>query len=505
MRLTIRGIRILLALTQAIAFSQCLASDQPSWGHIPSRNMVSRERNLPDRFDLQTRQHIKWIADLGTDSHSTPVVSGGRVFIGTNNGNPRDPKHEGDRGVLMCFKELDGSFLWQLVVPKLDEDPYLDWPKTGIASPATVEGDRVYIVSNRGEVICLDAKGMSNGNQGPYQDEARHMTPRGRNMLEVGPFDADILWIFDMVAQAGIWTHDGAHSSILIDGDFLYVNTGTGVDNTHRKIRTPDAPSLIVLDKQTGRYLARDQERIAPNIFHCTWSAPSIGKLGDKKAVFFAGGNGMVYAFEPLKNSSTAPQEVASLRRLWMFDFDPEGPKEDVHRFNSNRREGPSTIYGMPVFFEDSLFIAGGGDVWWGKNAAWLKRVDVGSSGSVASSAQVPKWSYPLERHTLSTPAVYNGLVFIADAGRMIHCVDAATGKPHWTHEAKGDFWGSPMVADNKMYIGSRRGDFWIFAADKSKQLLFTSDLGAPMSGTPTPANGRIYLSTMNRLFAFER
>ena len=68
--------------------------------------------------------------------------------------------------------------------------------------------------------------------------------------------DADILWAFDLKDGAGIWPHDGAHSSILIHGDHLYLNPGTGVDNTPRKIRTPDAPSLVVFDKHTGRYLS---------------------------------------------------------------------------------------------------------------------------------------------------------------------------------------------------------------------------------------------------------
>ena len=53
--------------------------------------------------------------------------------------------------------------------------------------------------------------------------------------------------------------------------DLLYVNSCNGVDNTHRKIRSPDAPSLVVLDKRTGRLVARDDRRIGPNIFHCTW------------------------------------------------------------------------------------------------------------------------------------------------------------------------------------------------------------------------------------------
>jgi len=99
-----------------------------------------------------------------------------------------------------------------------------------------VEDDRVYIVSNRGEVMCLDALGMSNGNDGPYRDEGAHMTLRGANAppapLQSGPLDADLIWLFDLTTGAGIWSHDAAHSSILIYGQHLYLNSGTGVDNT---------------------------------------------------------------------------------------------------------------------------------------------------------------------------------------------------------------------------------------------------------------------------------
>lgn len=480
---------------------RALAADQPQWGEAWSRNMVSREKKLADSFDPKTGENIKWSVELGTDTHSTPIVAGGRVYIGTNNENPRDPKHQGDRGVLMCFDEKTGRFLWQLVVPKREEDPYLDWPKMGICSPATVEGERVYIVSNRGEVMCLDARGMANGNDGPYRDEGIHMTLTNQPAIKPGATDADIIWLFDLVSGAGIWTHDSAHSSILIHGDYLYLNTGTGVDNTHRKIRTPDAPSLVVLDKKTGRLVARENEHIAPNIFHCTWSSPSFGNVGNQPLIFFAGGNGGVYAFEPIAKRKLAP-DVATLKKIWQFDFDPSGPKENVHRYTSNRREGPSDIYGMPVFYRGKIYVAGGGDIFWGKNEAWLKCIDATKTGDITTNGLV--WSYPLEKHVMSTPAVYDGLVFIADCGRKFHCMDAETGKPFWTHEVKGDVWASPLVADGKVFLGTRTGEFWIFNVSKEKKILGRIELGSPISATTTAANGVLYVATMNHLYAVQ-
>ncbi len=129
--------------------------------------MVSDETGLPDSFDPQTGRNVKWSVPLGTQSYGTPVVAGGKVLIGTNNGNPRDPRHQGDRGVLLCLNEADGSLAWQLVVPKLEGDIYLDWPESGICSPPTVEGDRVYLVTNRAEVVSLDLTASPTATRAP--------------------------------------------------------------------------------------------------------------------------------------------------------------------------------------------------------------------------------------------------------------------------------------------------------------------------------------------------
>lgn len=461
--------------------------------------MISSERGLPDSFDPASGKNIKWSVPLGSETHSTPVVAHGRIYIGTNNSEPRDPKHHGDRGVLMCLNERDGALIWQLVVPKREDDPYYDWPNSGISSPATIEGDRVYIVDNRGEALCLDARGMRDGNAGPYLQEGAHMALRGEPPMPLGSNDADIVWLFDLVAGAGIWSHDAAHSSILIHGPHLYLNSGTGVDNTHKKIRTPDAPSLVVLDKNTGRLLARDQERIAPNIFHSTWSAPSFGMVNGKPLVFFGGGNGILYAFETIPTNTT-PSAPAALKKVWQFDFDPSGPKENVHRYNSNRREGPSNFYGMPVFYKNRVYIAGGGDLFWGKTQAWLKCIDAAKTGDITTTGEL--WSCPLVRHTVSTPAIVDGLLFIADCGRTVHCLDPETGRVFWSHETQGEIWASPLVADGKVYLGTRRGDFWIFSAAKEKQILCTTKFDHPISATATAANGVVYIATMDRLYA---
>lgn len=497
-----------LTVAFAASVTELPAGDRPQLGEAWSRNMVSSERGLPAEFDPASGRNVKWTVTLGTETHSTPVISGGRIFIGTNNGEPRDERRQGDRGVLMCLDEKDGRLLWQLVVPKREEDPYFDWPKSGISSTATVEGDRVYLVDNRGVVLCLDAHGLANGNDGPFTSEAEYYTPPGTNGTPVappvalGPLDADILWQFDLTQEAGIWSHDAAHSSILIRGDHLYLNTGTGVDNTHKRIRTPDAPSLVVLDKKTGRWLATDGLGIAPNIFHCTWSPPSLGTVDGRELVFFAGGDGVLYAFEPwaAHPDQTAGSRPENLRLVWRFDFDPAAPKENVHRYNGNKAVSPSNIYGCPVFHEGRLYVAGGGDWFWGKNEAWLKCMDPRGQGDLTATHL--RWEYPLGRHTMSTPALQDGLAVVADSQHQVHCVDALTGRGLWTHEVGGEVWASALAADGKVYVGTRRGDFWIFALDREKKVLSQVQLDGPISATPVAANGTLYVATQGTLYA---
>lgn len=473
------------------------AADQPQWGERHTRNMVSAERGLPADFDPATGANVKWSVSLGSNAYGSPVIADGRVYIGTNNAEPRDPKHEGDRGVLMCLNESDGRLVWQLVVPRIGGDDYLDWPNIAICTPPTVEGKFVYAFTNRCELVCLDVAGMADGNDGPFMDEGRHMTPADQPALEVGPLDADIVWLLDLREAVDMYPHDSPNAAILLDGDLLYLNTCNGVDNTHRVIRKPDAPSMIVVDKTTGRLVAQDGERIGPRIFHSTWSPPAMGMVDGRKRVYFCGGDGVCYAFEP---PSAAVDAVQTLKRVWRFDPDPTSPKEDVQRYLKNRKEGPSNILSTPVLLGDRLYVTVGGDIWWGKKQAWLKCIDATGEGDVTESNEV--WSYPLVEHCVSTPSVLEGLVFVADCSGLVHCVDAATGQPYWTHKLKGDIWGSTLVADGKVYVGSQGRDFCILAASKELKILATMDLDAPMASTPVAANGTLYFNTLARLYA---
>jgi outer membrane protein assembly factor BamB len=494
---------LLVAGFQFCVNNYCRAQGQdcPQWGEKYSRNMVSDEKGLPSTFNIETGKNVKWSVSIGSNGYATPVISKGKVLIGANNADERDPRQKGDRGTLLCLNESDGSLSWQLVVPRIEGDRHNDWPMIGICSAPTVEGDRVYVLTNRSEILCLDLNGQADGNDGTFQGEGWYMAPSGEFPYDVTIKDADIIWSYDLKQELGLCPHDSPHASILLDGEFLYLNTCNGVNYKHLETSALNAPSLIALNKKTGRLVAKDNEHFGPRIFHSSWSSPSMGVVNGQKLLFFAGPDAILYAFEAL-SPTVSDEKVQQFRKIWQFDCDPDAPKNNIHSYLNNRTEGPSVLFGMPVFYKNRIYLTGGGDIWWGKKKAWLKCIDATKKGDVTLSGEI--WSYPLEQHSVATPAISNGLIYVTDCGKNLHCLDVENGKPYWRHKLQMDSWSSALVADQKVYVGSRGSDFWILEEGKKLNVLDSIKLDSPIHSVPVAANGVLYLSTMSRLFAIK-
>lgn len=497
----------LLILITGFLSSVCCQSlsqtqDSPQWGEKHTRNMVSVATGLPTNFDPETGENIKWSVSIGSHGYATPVVSDGKILIGANNADQRNPCHVGDRGTLLCLNESDGSLCWQLVVPRLAGDRHNDWPMISICSPPTIEGNRVYVLTNRSEVLCLDLNGQADGNDGTFQGEGWYMAPAGEFAYEVSMKDADIIWMYDMRLELGISPHDSPHASILLDGDNLYLNTCNGVSYNHQETCSLDAPSLIALDKNTGRLLARDNEQFGPRIFHSSWSSPALGKVNGHKLIFFPGPDGILYAFEALSQSASR-QKVQSFKQVWKFDCGPDAPKENIHSYLKNRKESPVNFFGMPVFFNNRIYVTSGGDIWWGKEEAWLKCIDATKTGDITETGEI--WTSALVKHSASTPAISNGLIYVTDCGKNLHCIDAENGNSYWTHKLWRDSWSSALVADQKVYVGSRGSDFRILQEGAELTVLDSVKMDSPIHSTPVAANGVLYISTMRKLYAIKQ
>ncbi len=207
-----RHLVLLCALATSLA-GAVPAADWPQWAGSPSRNNTSEAVGIPTRwapgkFDRQTgrwdssqARNIRWVARLGSQTYGTPVVAGGRVWVGTNNAAGYLARYPArvDLGCLLCFQESDGRFLWQHSSEKLP-DGALDWPLQGICCAPLVEGDRLWYVTSRGEVVCLDTEGFYDGqDDGP----ARQVPGRLFDLRAPRTSDTDELTPAIAALQAG--------------------------------------------------------------------------------------------------------------------------------------------------------------------------------------------------------------------------------------------------------------------------------------------------------------
>ncbi len=443
--------------------------DWPMWGGTPDRNMVSNMKGLPAEWDVKTKKNVKWVADLGSQSYGNPVVAGGMVFVGTNNELVRDKAQGGDRGVLMAFRESDGEFLWQQTHVKLESGRANDWPFQGVASSPLVENRRLYYVSNRGVVFCLDIDGFrDNENDGPFKDEKL-----------TGQTDADVIWSFDMMEEVGSYPHNMSNSSPVVSGNLIFLSTSNGQDESHVNIPSPRAPAVIALDKNTGKLVWEDNS-VEDRILHGQWSTPAVGTLGGVLQVVSAQGDGWVRGYE-----------AETGKKLWEFDTNP---KDSVWPRTRNE------LIATPVLYDNKVYIGNGQDPEHGEGVGHFYAIDPTKRGDITESGRI--WKFDNIRRMISTAAIADGLVYISDFSGFLHCLDAKTGQEYWKHDVFAAVWASPFVLEGRVYLGDEDGDMVVLQAGKELKVLHEMNMGSAIYGTIVPANGTIFINNRTQLFA---
>lgn len=468
----------LLALIVVPAVAPLAAADGAGmFGGGPHRNMVSDAVGLPATWDTASGENVLWRQPLGSQSYGGPVIAGGRIYVGTNNEGTRNPALTGDRGNLMAFDAATGEFLWQAAHPKLSAGRVNDWPLQGVCAAPYVEGDRLYYVSNRAELICADTEGFRDGeNDGPHTGEEH-----------ASAIDEDVVWKLDMIGSLEVFPHNLAVGSPLVVGDLLFVVTGNGVDEGHVTIPSPAAPSFLAVDKTTGSVIWQNDAPGA-GILHGQWSNPAYGVIAGVPQVVFPGGDGWLYAFEP---------KTGEL--LWKFDGNPKDSIWELGGLGTR-----NNIIATPVIHDDKVYIGVGQDPEHGEGVGNFWVIDATKRGDITESGRVWHRGGDDFGRTISTAAIHGGLLYIADLSGFLYCLDAATGAHYWTYDAFAAVWGSAFVADGKVYLGDEDGDVVVLQAGKEMKVLHETNLGTAVYTTPVARDGVLYIASRNTLFAIQ-
>jgi outer membrane protein assembly factor BamB len=482
-------------LSSALLCLTALAADFPQWGRDNSRNMVSPETNLPNTFepgkpdpegklDLKQTKNVKWASRLGSYTYGNPVVAAGRVFVGTNNEPPRDERFKDDYAILLCLDEKTGGKLWQLSIPKLEAGKVSDYDATGLCSTPTVDGDRGYLVTNRCEVICIDLAGQTNGNQGPFTDEAQYQAGKRNAPIPLEKTDGDIIWRYDLRDELGVFALHMTSSSVLVVGDKLYVTTSNGKDWTSLHTPSPNSPALICLDKKTGKLLAQENSGISRRTLLSNWSSPALATINGQNQVIFGAGDGFCYGFDE------------NLKEIWRCDVN--SPEQRKQKYGSP--SGPSEIIATPVTYKNRVYISVGQNPEQGEGSGSLVCIDATKTGDLTSPGKL--WSYSKIGRSISTVAIASDLLFASDFDGKLHCLNPDTGEVIWTHDTEARIWGSPLVADGKVYLGNEQGDLTILAAAREKKIINKINFDGAIYSTPIAANQILFIATDKWLYA---
>lgn len=508
---------------QAINELDVKPNDWPQWAGSHFRNNVTEEEKIPIQWDVESGENVLWSMPLGSETYGNPVVANGKVYVGTNNGAgylERYPS-EVDLGVLVCFDEQTGEFLWQHSSVKLPSGRVHDWPNQGICSAPLIDGERLWYVTSRGEVACLDTNGFNDGKNDGAQDEPNENKD-----------EADVLWSFDMMKNLAVSQHNMASCSVTCAGDLLFVNTSNGVDEGHQNIPSDDAPSFLCMNRDTGEVLWSDNSP-GSNILHGQWSSPTYAELGGVAQVLFGGGDGWLYSFD-------AAGEDGNAKLLWKFDCNP---KDSLYVLGGSATR--NHIIATPVVYDGLVFVAVGEDPEHGEGNGHLWCIDPTKRGDVSPTivynaddtstpiahkrlqALVAKdgdlerdnpnsaavWHYvgadPEEFDTTmhrscGTVAIKDDLLFIADFSGLFHCLNAKTGEPYWTYDMFAGSWASPLIVQDRVYISDEDGDIAIFKVSKKQEQLGEISMGSAVYTTPVAANSKLFVANRNMLYAIQ-
>jgi outer membrane protein assembly factor BamB len=200
-------------------------------------------------------------------------------------------------------------------------------------------------------------------------------------------------------------------------------------------------PFVIALDAKNGQVRWKTP-RNTPAKSQFSFSTPLEIEI-DGKPQIVSPGSGFVAAYDP-----------ADGREIWKVRYG----------------EGYSLVP-RPVFAHGLLFVSTGFD-----QANLLAIKPSGAQGDVTESNVL--WSYRKGVPTTPSPLVLGNEIYFVSDGGIATCLDAQSGKVHWSERLEGGFSASPVSAEGRVYFQNETGTGFVVKAGPVFQLLSRNSLG---------------------------
>lgn len=453
---------ILLPLTAAAA--------DPEWPRFrgPEANPTSDNARLPEKWSKT--ENVEWAADIPGRGWSSPVVSGGRVFLTTvvTDGKSKAPQ-TGTEYSNEYLAELMKQGLSQAEVMKRLNERDIEMP------------DEVQL---HYFLYCLDLKsGSVNWKKEFYSGRPPGGRHRKNSFASETPV-TDGKHVYLYVANLGLYAFDLKGKQVWttpLEASPIYLEFGTGASpvlHGDQLIIASDNEKqqfLAAFDKRTGKQIWRTNREVGPKGRRSGWATPFVWTNAVRTEIVTIG-----------------PTEAVS--------YDLEG--KELWRLGGMS----ATPIPTPFSHDGLLYIDGG-------RGAQIYAVKPGASGNISlaqgqRSNEFVVWSEPRAGTYLPTPVIYEGGLYALTETGILSRFDAKTGKLTYKTRidpAAGFFTSSPWAYNGKIFCLSEEGKTFVIAAGEKFELLHANPLDDMAQATPALVGDRLLLRTERTLYSLRR
>lgn len=403
---------------------------------------------LPDGWNVNTMENVRWKVPVPGLGLSCPVVWGNRIFLTTaigeageggiktgiyGEGEPVDDESELQWKVL-AFDLESGKQIWERTahtgIPEVKRHP-----KSSHANPT--------VATNGKQVVAFF------GSEGVYCYD----------------FEGNLLWERDFGLLMS-----SAHGADFAEWEFA----SSPVIHQDRVILQADVKEnsfLAALDLETGKILWKQERNDWPG-----WCSPNI---------YYHGGIARV--------------AVNGYRHRGGYDFQTG---EEVWRMSG----GGDVPVPTPVLYGDLIYFNSAH----GRQNPILA-IKTSATGNIRYPSMERKedavaWFKERGGSYMQTLLVYRGLLYNLRWNGNLECMDAATGEELYRETvATESFIASPVAADGKIYCVSEAGVVYILEAGPAYRVIHSIPLGEVTLSTPAIAEGMILFRTTGHLLGISR
>ena len=452
------------------------ASEASNWPQFrgPEASAVATDGEPPIHFGPES--NILWKVVL-PPGNSSPVIWGDRIFLTAFD----KPKLQ-----TLCLDRRDGKTLWrQTLTPEKIEPTHRT--ATPAAPTAVTDGHWVYFYCGSFGLVAYDLNGREQWRlplPPPVVDFGTGASPilvgdllilnrdqdLGSELLALDRRTGKKVWRTDRsefrrgFATPFVWHHDGVEE-LIVPGS-LWLKSYNLKDGSERW--TVSGTSRVPCSSPT----AGDDL-----LFNASWNIG--GDEGDRV---------VMPPFEEFAREHDRDKD-GNLKA----DEIPAGPVRE--RFPQMDLNKDGVVTGAEWQMMREMFAKTG-------NA--LLAIRPGGSGNITTTHVA--WKVTRGLPYVASPLYHQGRVYTIKNGGLVSCYDAKSGRPFYQDErldAPGDYYASIVAAGDKVFFTSLNGVVTVLQASDSLNVLSQNRFGEAISATPAIVDGKLYLRTASRFFAF--